>query len=86
MSAQALANQIRDLADLLDKLIAVDLELEPFSKAAGDPTQQRVAASAAIGQTCDVLRSSIADLRSIILEIEGMPYLPSRKPGGRRAA
>jgi hypothetical protein len=85
MSAQELANHTRDLADLLDKLIAVDLELEPFCKAMGDPTQQRVAASAAIGQTCDVLPSSIADLRAIILEIEGMPYLPSRKPG-RRAA
>ncbi len=86
MDAQTLANHSRDLADLLDKLIAIDLELEPYCKALGNPTPQRVAASAAIGQTCDVLRSSISDLRTIILDVEGMPYIQRGKRAGRRAA
>jgi hypothetical protein len=74
------------LADLLDKLIAVDLELEPFGRTIGGAYPAPAEATASIRQTCDVLRSSIADLRRIILETEGMPYLAHVKPARRKHA
>jgi hypothetical protein len=80
----ALHTQANELANLLDTLIAVDLELEPLGRAVGSAYPARATVAASIRQTCDVLRSSIADLRSIILDAEGLSYLPPEKPARRR--
>jgi hypothetical protein len=66
----------RDLAGLLDKLVAVDLDLEPIRKMVEDAAQVKPArADDAIAQACDVLRSAITDLRDLIHQIDGSAYL-----------
>jgi hypothetical protein len=63
-------------AALLDKLVAVDLDLEPICRI-GLEALPVVAAADAIADACDVLRSAIADLRNIIYQVDGLTYLPS---------
>jgi hypothetical protein len=65
------------LAALLDKLVAVDLDLSPICR--GSEEGPLVAAGDAIADACDILRSAIADLRNIIHQIDGLTY-PSRRP------
>jgi len=62
------------LGALLDKLVAVDLDLEPLSRANGNAA--RVVASADdIADACDTLHSAIADLRNFIHQLDGMTNL-----------
>ena len=62
-------------AALLDKLVAVDLDLEPICRVGLEALP--VVAAAAIADACDVLRSAIADLRNIIHQVDGLAYMPS---------
>jgi hypothetical protein len=55
------------LAALLDKLVAVDLDLSPICR--GTEEGPLVAAGDAIADACDILRSAIADLRNIIYQL-----------------
>ena len=50
---------------LLDKLVAVQMDLEPVC-GVGKERVQIVASLEAIAECCDVLRSAIADVRNII--------------------
>jgi hypothetical protein len=52
------------LAALLDKLVAVDLDLAPIFR--GSDEGPLIVAADAIADACDILRSAIADLRKII--------------------
>ena len=63
-------------AALLNKLVAVDLDLEPICRV-GLEALPVIAAADAIAEACDVLRSAIADLRNIIYQVDGLAYLPS---------
>ena len=70
------------LAALLDKLVAVELDLKPICKV-GEEVPLVIVTADAIAAACDVLHSAIADVRSIIHEVDGATYLPE-KPSARR--
>ena len=59
---------------LLDKLVAVDLDLSPICREREE--RPLVAAGDAIADACDILRSAIADLRNIIHQVDGLTDLP----------
>jgi hypothetical protein len=64
------------LAMLLDKLVAVDLDLEPICRICGNGDSLSLAsADDAIAEACDTLRSAIGDLREIIHQVDGLQYL-----------
>jgi hypothetical protein len=65
------------LEALLDKLVAVQLDLEPASRASGAADD---AASDAIAEASRVLHSAIADLRNIIGQVDGMIDPPGSLP------
>ena len=60
---------------LLDKLVAVQMDLEPVC-GMGTARAQVVASLAAIAEACSVLRSAIADVRNIIYEANGLTGRP----------
>lgn len=60
---------------LLDKLVAVQMDLEPVC-GVGKERVQIVASLEAIAESCDVLRSAIADVRNIIYEANGLTERP----------
>ena len=61
------------LAALLDKLVAVELDLKPICKV-GEEAPLVIVAAEAIAEACDTLHSAIADLRNILRDVEGLPY------------
>ena len=64
---------------LLDKLVAVQMDLEPVC-GIGTERAQVVASLAAIADACSVLRSAIADVRNIIHQADGLMDLPEAVP------
>ena len=62
---------------LLDKLVAVQMDLEPVC---GVGTAQVVASLESIADACSVLRSAIADVRNIIHQADGLLDLPEAVP------
>jgi hypothetical protein len=65
----------RDLADLLDKLVSIDLDLEPIRKMDGDASRLEFVAGQTIGRACEILRGAIDELRDVIYKIDGAAYL-----------
>jgi hypothetical protein len=72
------------LAALLDKLVAVNLDLE---RLCGTSTARpRVSATPqAITEACEILQSAIADLRNIVHQAEGWTAPPEAVPKRRRS-
>ena len=67
------------LEALLDKLVAVRMDLEPVCGV--DKDRARGAASLdSIANACDVLNSAIADVRNIIGQVDGMNDPPGSLP------
>src|ERR1700681_2394915 len=64
---------------LLDKLVAVQMDPEAVC-GVGTARAQVVASLAAIADACSVLRSAIADVRSIIHQADGLMDLPEAVP------
>lgn|SRR5450755_3631308 len=60
------------LEALLDKLVAVQLDLEPTCKVHGERSPAS-AQSNTIAEACKILHSAMADLRNVIQEIDGSP-------------
>ena len=60
---------------LLDKLVAVQMDLDPIC-GVGKERVQIVASLEAIADACDVLRSAIADVRNIIYEANALTGRP----------
>jgi hypothetical protein len=58
-------------AALLDKLVAIQMDLEPVC-CAGKERPQTVATIESITEACEVLRSAIVDLRGIIYQVNGL--------------
>ena len=64
------------LGVLLDKLVAVDLDLEPICRMRGDgDSLSLTSAHDAIAEACDTLRWAIGDLREIIRQMDRLKYL-----------
>jgi hypothetical protein len=55
------------LAEVLDKLVAVQLDLDPISRSSGQGAE-----SDKIANACKVLHSAIADFREIIRQVDGL--------------
>jgi hypothetical protein len=64
---------------LLDKLVAVQMDLEPVC-GVGTARAQVAASLAAIADACSVVRSAIADVRNIIHQADGLLHLPEAVP------
>jgi hypothetical protein len=64
---------------LLDKLVAVQMDLEPVC-GGGHGRAQVDASLESIADACSVLRSAIADVRSIIHQADGLIDLPEAVP------
>src|ERR1700730_14157732 len=64
---------------LLDKLVAVQMDLDPVC-GAGTERAQLVASLATIADACSVLRSAIAGVRNIIHQADGLIDLPEAVP------
>jgi hypothetical protein len=64
---------------LLDKLVAVQMDLEPVCGVRAGRAQV-VASLDAIADACHVLRSAIADVRNIIFQADGLMDLPEAVP------
>jgi hypothetical protein len=64
---------------LLDKLVAVQMDLEPVC-GVGTARAQVVASLESIADACSVLRSAIADVRNIIHQADGLMDLPEGVP------
>jgi hypothetical protein len=74
--AESSVNSAR-LAPLLDKLVAVHLDLDLLcGKHAGRPPV--AATPQAIAEACEALQSAIADLRNIISQLDGLANPSSR--------
>lgn len=67
------------LEALLDKLVAVRMDLEPICRV-GKERAQVVASLDSIADACDVLNSAIADVRNIIGRVHGMNDPPGSLP------
>jgi hypothetical protein len=72
--AEGTTNSAR-LEALLDKLVAVQMDLEPTCRVSGEGAPAG-AASNAIAEACKVLHSAMADLRNIIQQVDGSTDLP----------
>ena len=64
---------------LLDKLVAVQMDLEPVC-GVGTERAQVAASLGSIADACEVLRSAIADVRGIIHQADGLMDLPEAVP------
>jgi hypothetical protein len=60
---------------LLDKLVAVQMDLEPVC-GVGTARAQVVASLESIADACEVLRSAIADVRGIIYQVNWLTDEP----------
>ena len=67
------------LEALLDKLVAVRMDLEPIC-GVGKERAPVVAPRDSIANACDLLNSAIADVRNIIGQVDGMSDLPGSPP------
>jgi hypothetical protein len=63
------------LEALLDKLVAVQMDLEPIC-GAGAERAQVVASRESIADACEVLRSAIADVRGLIYHVNWLTDEP----------
>jgi hypothetical protein len=66
--AESSVNSAR-LAAILDKFVAVQLNLKPLCGTSAD-TARAEATPEDIAEACEILQSAVADLRNIIYEVE----------------
>ena len=73
----------RRLTSMIDKLVAVQLDLKPLCGDAGNRVQEATAHTNIV-EACEVLQSAIDDLKQVIFSLEGFPgnVLPSSSTNG----
>ena len=64
------------LESLLDKLVAIQMDLDPFCGTHAE--RPPIATPEALAGVCEVLYSAIADVRSMIHQVDGLKDLPNR--------
>jgi len=57
---------------MIDKLVAIQLDLKPLCDETGSRIQEATA-HATIVEACEVLQSAIDDLKQVIFALEGLP-------------
>ena len=60
------------LTSMIDKLVAVQLDLKPLCDDTGNKILEATA-HATIVEACEVLQSAIDDLKQVIFTLEGLP-------------
>ena len=60
------------LTSMIDKLVAVQLDLKPLCDDTGNGIL-KATAHATIVEACEVLQSAIDDLKQVIFNLEGLP-------------
>ena len=60
------------LTSMIDKLVAIQLDLKPLCDDTGSRIQEATA-HATIVEACEVLQSAIDDLKQVIFTLEGLP-------------
>jgi hypothetical protein len=63
----------RQITALIDKIVAVQLDLKPLCKPAGSTVQLKAPPETTIAAACDILQSAIDDLRGVIQRLEDLP-------------
>ena len=66
--------QRRRLATMIDNLVAVQMDLKPLCDDKGCNIPEGNARTA-IAEACEVLQSTIDDLKQVIYELEGIPAM-----------
>ncbi len=61
------------LTALIDKIVAVQLDLKPLCHPAGGKRPLRQPPETTIAVACDILQSAIEDLRQVIQRLENLP-------------
>jgi hypothetical protein len=71
------------LAAMIDKLVAVQMDLKPLC---GDPGSkfQQAKAQTNITEACEVLQSAIDDLRQVIFHLEGFSGMVESPPSSMK--
>lgn len=59
---------------MIDKLVAVQLDLKPLCDESGAKIQEATA-QITIVEACEVLQSAIDDLKQVIFGLEGLPEI-----------
>jgi len=85
---QWMAVDRRRLTSMIDKLVAVQLDLKPLCADTGTKIQEATA-HITIVEACEVLQSAIDDLKQVIFSLEGLPGMvespsSSTKKGGSK--
>jgi hypothetical protein len=60
------------LTSMIDKLVAVQLDLKPLCEETGSKIQDATS-HITIVEACEVLQSAIDDLKQVIFNLEGLP-------------
>jgi hypothetical protein len=67
------------LAALIDKLVAVQLDLKPLCDDAGSKVEE-AKVQTVVAEACEVLQSAIDDLKQVIFRLEGFPGMVESPP------
>lgn len=71
------------LAALIDKLVAVQLDLKPLCDDAGSKIQG-VTAQTVVAGACEVVQSAIDDLKQVIFRLEGFAGMVESRPSSMK--
>jgi hypothetical protein len=67
------------LTSMIDKLVAVQMDLKPLCADKGNRIPQATAHTAIV-EACEVLQSAIDDLKQVIFSLEGFPGIVEAPP------
>ena len=73
------------LAAMIDKLVAVQMDLKPLCGNPGSKFQEAQAQSA-IAEACKVLQSAIDDLKQVIFRLEGFSGMAASPPSSTKGS
>jgi hypothetical protein len=71
------------VAALIDKLVAVQLDLKPLCDDSGSKVQQ-AKAQTVIAEACEVLQSAIDDLKQVVFRLEGFSGMVESSPSSMK--
>jgi hypothetical protein len=75
----------RRLAVMIDKLVAVQLDLKPLCDDAGSKVQE-TKVQTVIAEACEVLQSAIDDLKQMIFRLEGFSGMVESPPSSMKGS
>jgi hypothetical protein len=73
------------LAAMIDKLVAVQMDLKPLCGDAGSKVREAKAQTIIAG-ACEILQSAIDDLKQVIFRLEGFPGMVESPPSSMKGS